>query len=574
MTTQDPILERIHALLRAPERETARAAARVLGALAVFTPEGVAALGEALGSSDRELRLAALDALGSIGGEAAFDHIEKALADPGDLGRRAAEALVAAGTAALPRLAARLDRADEVERRRILEVAGRVRGPAAADLVLRALELGHVDREAVAGLSGALLDAEPGDRERIVARLEAFLEERRAQERPEAAEAAIGVLARIAETKDQPRLLALARSAPTPESRRAAIEALGRIAAAGPLDPAVVDGLFALVEDPDYAHVAAPAMASLETSRLTAAHATRLIAYLTGNDPALRRFAASALGQVDTPRSAAALLSVFQGDNPELRQRAALSLTKLRSSVGPTAEALAQVSDAQTAWVLARILLPQVARLRPEQVAALAKSGAAWLEAGDPRGEAIVALLRERHGEALREACLARVAKLKKARKPAEILNLLRPAARDGPEPPLDVRYEIALAEVAAGKKDVVREARLGHPGLAVLEELARLPDFDLLARLRREKAYLAAEDYYLIGCHFSERPHAERALGGELLRWLVKTFPEESVAQAATNKLLMEGFPPPAPPPASRSGTAKPKPRAPAKKRPSARRK
>jgi HEAT repeat protein len=574
MTTQGPILERLCALLRASEGETARAAARVLGALGVSAPECVAALGEALGSPDRELRLAALAALSSIGGASACEHIERALADPGDLGRRAAEALVVVGGTALPRLAARLETADEVERRRILEIAARLGGAAAADLVLRALELGHVDREAVSGLAAGLLEADPADRDRIVARLESFLAGRRAQERPDAAEAAIGVLARVAETKDQRRLLALARSAPTPESRRAAIEALGRLAAAGPLEPDVVDGLFELVEDPDYARVAAPAMASLETSRLSAAHATRLIGYLSGNDPALRRFAASALGQVDTPRSAAALLSVLQGDNPELRQRAALALAKLRSAVGPAAEALAQVAGAQTAWILARILLPQVARLRPEHVAALAKSGAAWLEAGDPRGEAVVALLRERHGDALREACLARVAKLKKARKPAEILNLLRPAAREGAEPPLEVRYEIALAEVAQGRKDVVREARLGHPGLAVLEELARRPDFDLLARLRREKAYLSAEDYYLIGCHFAERPHAERALGGELLRWLVKTFPEESVAQSATNKLLMEGFPPPAPPSVSRSGTARPKARASAKRRAPARRK
>ena len=574
MTPEGSLLGRLCALLQSPDRELARAAARVIGALHLVEDEAVRALEGALKGGAREVRAAALDAITSIGGETGYELIEPLLADPGELGRKAAEAVAAMGAGVLPKLAARLEPAEETERRRILEIASRTGGAAATDLILRSLELGRTGPDSAGWLATGLLQADPSDRERLAARIDAFLKTKRARENPAAAEAAVGVLGRVAGPADQRRLLDLAMSPISAAARRSAIEALGRIAGSAPLDEPVVDALFSLLRDDDFTHIAAPSMAALEHAKLSASHAGALIGFLRGNDPALRRFAAAALGQVDGSRSAQALLAVLEGDNPELRQRAALSLARLRSAVGPVAEALAVAPDAPTAWILARILLPQDARLRPELAATLAKAGAAWLEAGDPRGEAVVALLRERHAEALRGASLQRVPRLKKSRRPAEILNLLRPSTRDGVPPPAELRYEIAIAEIAQGKKDVVREARVGHPGLAALEELARLPDFDLLGRLRREKSYLSPDDFYLVGCHFAERPHAERALGGELLRWLAKTYPGENAAQAATSKLLMEGFPPPAPPPKSRSGTAKPKLQVEARKSPPVRRK
>ena len=66
------------------------------------------------------------------------------------------------------------------------------------------------------------------------------------------------------------------------------------------------------------------------------------------------------------------------------------------------------------------------------------------------------------------------------------------------------------------------------------------------LARLKREKAFLTAEEYFLIGCHFAERPFMDRIFGGDILTWVAKTFPEDSAAQAAIHKLEIEGFPPP----------------------------
>ena len=60
-----------------------------------------------------------------------------------------------------------------------------------------------------------------------------------------------------------------------------------------------------------------------------------------------------------------------------------------------------------------------------------------------------------------------------------------------------------------------------------------------------------------------------DRIFGGDILRWIVKTFPEDNSSMAAANKLVMEGFPPPQPrhkkKPVIRLA---PKPKPPAKKK------
>ncbi|MGQ0614504.1 MAG: HEAT repeat domain-containing protein [Planctomycetaceae bacterium] len=544
---KEETLSRVCALLESADPELSAAAARVLGALRRPESRVVEALGRALKREQPALEAAALDALAALGGAEALSAVVPLLNRQGEVGNRAMEVVAGMGSGVLGFLAKELERSGENGRKRILQVAARLRGAEGVDLLLTGLKAGYAGPEAVSWIAEALNGVGAEDRARLASRLEQFLRSDRVRKSPRAAAEAAGLLAGIAGPKEQGRLLQCAVDPTSPAARGAALEALQRVARESPLDAEVVQGLFGLITDPDYTQVAARAMRILESVALPAAETARILGHLKGGDPALKRFAANALGQIDTAKSAEALLELLRGDNPELQKRSAVSLARLKSAVPLVVEALAAASDATNAWVLARILMPQIVRLKGEQVSLLADAGAAWLETGDPRGEAIVALLRERHMDALLDAGMARVKRLKRGRKAGEILNLLSPPLRDAGAAPVEIRYEMALAEILRGKKDVVREARAGHPGLRALEGLARDAAFDLLGRLRREKSYLVPEAYYLIGCHFAERHGPDRALGGELLRWLVKTFPEEPVSQPAANKLVMEGFPPPA---------------------------
>ncbi len=567
-------------LLAVDDSELKRAAAAVLGALKPNNGGVVAALGKALADPDPRLRRLCLDAIAGIGGTDAFEPVAGLLGEEGEVGRLAVDVLTGMGPAVLGKLKRRIDRATPLARRRILAVATHLGGANGIALILRALESGHAQQVLELGerLAGRLAQTKARDRTHLVSKIESFLDSAAAREDSEAAVAAVDFLARILGGEAGPRLLDYATSKRTPAVRRRALEALARETADRPLSPDHVVRLLALLQDPDYTNIVAPAMSVLERAKLTAANGPPIFALLHGTDPALRRFAVGALGQLDTPKSAEALLAVIAGDNPDLQKRAAVALTNLSAAVAPAVAALASASDAQTAWILARILLPRAHQMKPDQGTTLGVAAAKWLEPGDPRAEAVLSVLRGRHLDALRVAAEARLRKLKRARKSGEILNLMRPLVREEGETPAEVRYEVALAEVVRGPKDVVREARLNHPGLFELELLAADPAFDLLARLRKEKGYLLAEDYYLVGSHFAERPYADRVLGGELLRWLVKTFPEDLSTQGAGNKLLMEGFaPPPAPkqkrPKAARRPPRPPKPAVKAAKRKPAKR-
>jgi len=572
----DRWLAKIVALLEGDQRDHRRAAARVLGALKPSSPEVVKALGGVLESEDRRLRVRALDALDAIGGPQIQEYVLPLLDEPGDLGQRAADTLATLGPKVLADLKKRFAAAGPTARERMLQIAVQLRGADGMDLILKALEMGQAEQVLHVGqrLADEMAGANARERDTLFRRIDKFLKSSAAAEKPAAVGAAVDLTARILGPKAGNRLLSYAAPSNPAYVRRCALEALARVASDATLPEAELTGLLGYLGDRDYSNVVAPSMAVLERATLTQRHSVTLLKYLRGNDPALRRFAVTALGQVETTKSAGALLGVLNGNNPDLKKRAAVSLAKQEAAVPLVVSALAGAKTPNNAWVLARILQPHAHRLQPEQVSALARAAANWLEPGDPRAEAVISILSDRHMDRLAEEGLRRVRRMKKERKAGEIVNLMRPLLRNGAAVPPEVRYEIALAEIVRGKKDVVREVRLGNVGLQALEPLVHEPEFELMTRLKREKNFLLPEEYYLIGCHFAERPFADRAFGGDLLRWLVKSFPTDNSTQAAAHKLIMEGFPPPprprpTPPPRKPAAKKQPAKKAPEPKKP-----
>jgi HEAT repeat protein len=555
----DTTVGRIVAFLDSDAVELQRAAARVLTELRPGGAKVYEAVDSALQkTADPKLRLILIEAVQVIGGIDAYDRLLSYLDAPGEAGHRAMEMLGALGAPALGRLKRRFAQLGELARRRVLTLAAQLRGTEGMDVIVQALENGHAEEvaEATGRVADQMAAATQRERTTLLKRLEKFLDSVDSKSNPGSVAAGIDLLTHIVGGKAQQRLLAYSEAGHQPRVRRRALEALAEIAAREKLDTALLTKLLAYLKESDFTHVVAPAMRVLERAKLDAVHAAPLLALVGSPDPALRRFAVTALGQVDSPQSAEALLGILRGDNPDLQRRAAESLARQARAVPAVAAALAAAPDPGTAWILARILQPH--RLTADQVTALARATVRWLEPGDPRAEPALTILRERNFDILERVVLARVKRIRKVRRAGDVVNLLRPFAdEESPE----VAYELAIAEVIRGRKDVLREVRLANPGLQGLVDLHAAPDSDLAARLRREKDLLTPEEFYLIGCHFAERAHGDRVFGGDLLQWLVRTFPEDAAARAAEHKLLMEGFPPPprpAPAPRRRERVAK----------------
>ncbi len=537
----------IVSLLDAEDRELRWAAAKVLGAIG-GDEATVRALSRCLQVDDSRLRLAALRSIASIGKGDAFAEVAPLLAAPGDVGHAAMEVLAGMGPSILTKLKPRFDTAGETGRRRILTLAARLRGAHGIGIIVRALETGHADE--VAGLGGRLgeelVNATARERGTVVRKLDAFLAKKGQGSDPGAVTAVLDLLSRLAGPKAQGRLLEYSKAGNPPRIRRRALESLARIMPGAKVKPEVVDQLLGLMRDGDFTNVVAPAMSALESARIDAAHAPRILACLNDPDPALRRFGVAALGQIASPAAVQALIDVLLSDNPDLQRRAADSLSRQQGPVAPIVEALVGAPDARVAWVLARALAPRLHKVTRDQASRLASAAADWLAPGDPRSEPALTILREKFPAALEDAALKKVAKIRKKRLPGEIINLLTPVIREGPCRSVRGRYELALAELMRGGNDVVRDIRLKHVGLQDLEALYADPSFDLAAQLRREKKILEPDEFYLVGFHFAERTYGDKVFGGDLLRWIVKTFPGSAAARAAEHKLLMEGFPPP----------------------------
>lgn len=531
-------------LLGSDSSDLRLAAVRVLGALRSDSPLVADALARAVaGGADARFRALALDALQAMGGAGAVEAALSLLEEENDLGRRAMELVAGAGRPILARLKQRLPSAGEAGRRHILGIAARNGSVESLDILLRALEAGH--RSAVEeALSAASGPASDKDREACVARISKTLKDAK----PDLLPAAFELLRRTGGPSAVSPLLERARPSHPPETRKLALETLARFDA---LPREATAELIPYLREGDYSHIVAPASAALEKAPIDGSNAATLLSFLRGEDPALRRFAVAALGSVDTPSSASALLEVLLGPNPDLRDRAAQSLARQKAAPSLALEALPGAKDADQVRALLHLVRPQAAKIRPQHWEPALKRAVEWLETGDARAEPLLVLLRERAGEALRTACLDRARRIKRSRRAGEMANLLRPFLREGGA---ELRYEAAIAELMRGRRDTSREARVGHPGLTALEALFREPEFGLLGRLKREKAVLAPEEFLLVGSHFSEKTYAERSMGEELLRWIVATFPAENAAQSAQSKLVMEGFPNPLPAPAPKA--------------------
>ena len=173
----DRSLTKIVGLLRGEDRTLQQAAARVLGALGSTDAAVLKALGESLSTPDTEVRLASLEALEQLGGKVPLSGVLPLLGEAGDVGHRAMRVVSGLGAKVLPELKKRFAEADEMERRRILSVAGRVRGASGFDLILMALEAGHADQVIALGqrLAGELGSVKGRERTTLVNRIEKFL---------------------------------------------------------------------------------------------------------------------------------------------------------------------------------------------------------------------------------------------------------------------------------------------------------------------------------------------------------------------------------------------------------------
>jgi hypothetical protein len=324
-----------------------------------------------------------------------------------------------------------------------------------------------------------------------------------------------------------------------PEARASALSVLGKWVEAPNKEQR--QRLFRCAGEGDF-RVAAPALMILDKLPVTEKVVPEWLPLFRCRGLASRRLALAKVGDRDSAEVAEALLGQLGHPDRAYRDEVLDRLSRTEHGRKGLAGRLREAATPDEAWALARV----VARFAPAAAEAWADElfpqAVAYLEAGDRRADALLSVLREAGAAALRARLEQRAAALV-AEKAFDTAHLVYRALARDPAAGFPYRLGVAVCGLKVSAKELGGEARLHDPCLSQFVELTHQDSAAVLEHLGKA-TWLGAEDLYYLGFHFTERnEEALRAFGGAVLGLLLKRFPRNKLAAAATNKLESAGL-------------------------------
>jgi HEAT repeat protein len=533
-------LKKLASLLEAEQRpEVRHAAARVLGELGVKDADLGKTLLACLADPDPTVRLEVIRAIGKLHIEQALPLLVARIKEGGEEAAQAAQAaarLGARGTRTLQDLMPQV--APGLRRYIAAALAGRDRAGAAATLAVLLDRDAGVVEAAVRALIGQVPTLTSSQRRGLVAHLRETLADKKTTLAPASETAFVRLLAALNDPEAQAVLWDRLLPPHPPQTRAAALQAVGRWVASPGKEQ--LRRLFLCAADEDF-RVAAPALVILKGLPISDRAVPEWLTLLRAADVAVRRLALEKIGSRDKADVAAALCEQLSHPDAGLRQLALTCLNRLEHGRKALARSLLEADSAERAWALARPQAPFVKDYPPGLRAELFAQAARYVEAGDRRAEPLLFLLREADGADLRDRLEERALARRKKKDYATALPYLRTLARD-PGVGFAVRWQLAACGLKLSPRDLSAEARASDPCLQQFASLCHGFEAELVKELEKAK-WLEPEDLYYLGFHLAEKEGAQRRVGGRVLHLLLKRSGRSKLAQAAKAKLRSGGL-------------------------------
>jgi HEAT repeat protein len=520
--------------------EVRRAAALVLGELGAKDAELTADLCERLQDPEPTLRLEVIRAVGKLRIEQALPRLVARIREGGQEAAEAAHAaarLGARGTRALQELMPQVAPGLRRYIAAALAAAGTSSAEAATAGVLLDRDPGVVEA-AARSLLGQVPGFSPAQRQALAEQLLGLLGNKKAPPRPASEAALVRVLAGLDDPRAAPVLWDRTLPPHPPETRAAALRALGRWVASPGKEQ--LRRLFTCAADPDF-RVAAPALVILKALPAGERAVQEWLALLHAPDVAVRQLALEKVGDRDSAEVAAALLEQLDHADRGLRDAALARLVRLEHGRQALTAALLAADTPDRAWALARAQAPFVKEYPAKGREALFAQAAKHLEAGDRQADPLLFLLREADAAELRTRLEERALALRKKKDYARALVYLRLLARD-PAVGFPVRWELAACGLKVSGHELTAEARAADPSLQQFTSLAQDYEAELAKELEKAK-WLDPEDLYYLGFHLAEKEGPQKRVGGRVLALVGKRSPRSKLAQSARAKARSEGL-------------------------------
>jgi hypothetical protein len=541
----DRDLQRICSLLQSPDGMRRCAAAMVLTELAPKDAGVVRALGEALRDANQLLTRYVLEALDAIGTKAVVPYVLPLLgAEDVETKLRAGGIVARVGGDVLPAVRRQFESATPQQKLVLVDVIARIHDRAALQLILDLLFETDFElvKEACQAIRRHIGDAAPKDRAALHKHVVKFMGSGRVKKNDRVLTSCLLIVGHIAAPDARNVLLQYTAPRHLGYLRRNALIGLKSLAMTGSAARQTLQRLLSYLDeaDPVIAQHALDIVAKLPTQTAGDAAWRKL---LQGRHAPVRQFAARQLAQRDNPVTNKFLLTLLTHDDAQVSDIAAGALAHHQGATKLLLEALARERKAEASWRLVKILKPHAASVDGKSVKKFAALAGRWLAAGDPRQEALLYFLRNTNPQAADAVIRDTGLKFKQAKKWSQAVECLRQLVNTESFD-TDLRYDLSLCNLKQSPKDLAPHLRGEDHALRGFQALLPVKPFQLLARLKKDKA-LDAADLCYVGFHFAELAGpAERELGRTLLEYVAQKWPRSAEGKSARNKLQLAATP------------------------------
>jgi HEAT repeat protein len=518
--------------------EVRSATAVVLGELGVKDGEVAEALCACLDVPEQQVRLPAIRAVGKLHIEQALPQLLARVKEGGEDAQEAARAaahLSAKGARSLQQLMPKVAPGLRRYIAAALAGTGDARTAESATVAVLLDKDPGVVEAAVRSLMEQVPTLGRSQRDSLVKHLVTTLKDKNAPPSPVSRAAVVRVLAALNDADAAGVLWDHTLPPHPPEVRAAALQAVGPWAESPDKDQ--LQRLFRCAGDPNF-RIAAPALMLLRRLPVDARSIQDWLALLDAPDVAVRQAALEAVGDRDSAEVAEALLRQLRHPDRALRDHALGLLTKTKHGQEALTTALLEAGSADAAWNLARALVPHARAYPPRWRQRVFERICTYLEAGDRQAEPLLFLLRETDPADLRDRLEDRALHWRKKKDYAKALLYLRVVARD-PACGFATRLEQSVCGLKVSSHDLAEEARAGDPCLHQFTHLCNADDGELFDQLEKMN-WLAPEELYYLGFHFTEQDGRLRKFGERVLQLVMKRSPRSKIGQAAKSKLRM----------------------------------
>jgi hypothetical protein len=538
----DKTLAKICSLLESTEGIRRSAGAITLALLAPRDPGVVKALGEALATADPALAGRLLAALEAIGLPAAVPYVLPQLDAPEMENRlRAAAILAKAGSAVVPAVRARLEKATPEQKLMLCDLLARIHVRESFQVLLDLLF--DPDFQVVKAVCDAvrrhMTAATPAVRAALHKQLVQFMASPRVRALERAQTSGLLLLGAVGQPAARTLLLKYVDPKKSPYLRRHALVGLKSLELSGAAAAAVARAVWPCLDEDDEAlvRVALDMLDKLQWPGMTAAAWAKL---LGSRHAPVRAAVARNLAGTDTLPANRELLQLLGHEDTEVREIAAAALSSHTGATRILLDAMKRATGTDAAWRLAKILKAHSAAVDAKTRKEITTLAAAELQKGTARREALLFVLGNLDPKAAHAVVRAHGLKLRGAQQWADgvqwLLRLLHTEAFDD-----EARYALSICNLKLSSKDLAPQWRAQDHALRGLHSLLRGKTFKLFARLCKEKS-LEPADLFYVGAHFSEMPGEERALGEQVLQHVAKTWPRTAEGRSAKSRMKAAG--------------------------------